>query len=142
MASMPSIKSREIRIAPEVPINRTLRFWEGLEEGRVYASKCKGCGQLRFPPVADCPSCLSQEIEWVDISGEAEIETFTHVVAKPESFKQDRAYTIAIGKLKEGVKVLAWLVGFKMTDVKIGMKARLTARTTPEGTSTYQFVPP
>jgi hypothetical protein len=142
MTSMRSIKSREVRIAPEVPVGRTLRFWEGLKEGKIYTTKCAKCGRLVFPPVADCSECLSSEVEWVELSGEAEIETFTHVVVRPTSFQQHKPYTAAIGKLKEGVKVLAWLSGFKMSEVRVGMKARLVARATTEGEPTYLFVPP
>jgi len=141
VASMPSIKSREIEIVQNIPVSRTLRFWEGLKEGKVYATKCSQCGKLRFPPAADCPTCLSSEVEWVELSGEAEIETFTHVVVRPTSFKKNKPYTVTIGKLKEGVKVLAWLSGFKMSEVKVGMKTKLVARITTDGEPTYEFVP-
>jgi uncharacterized OB-fold protein len=38
--------------------------------------------------------------------------------------------------------VLAWLTGFKLSEVKVGMKARLVARVTPEGNETYEFIRP
>jgi len=44
--------------------------------------------------------------------------------------------------LKEGVKVLAWLNGFKLSEVKVGMKAKLVAAVSPEGNATYEFVRP
>jgi len=44
-------------------------------------------------------------------------------------------------ELKEGVKVLAWLSGFKMSEVKVGMKTKLVARITTDGEPTYEFVP-
>ena len=141
MSSMPSIKSREIKIAQDIPISKTLKFWEGLKQGKVYATQCNGCGKLYFPPAADCPFCLSKELEWVELSSEAEIETFTHVVIRPTTFQQYKPYTIAIGKLKEGVKVFAWLTGFKMSEIKVGMKAKLVAKVTSEGNPTYEFVP-
>ena len=140
--SMPVIKSRPITIAPEIPISKTLKFWEGLKQGKVYATKCKSCGKLYFPPSADCPECLLTELEWVELSNEAEVETFTHVVIRPTTFQQNKPYTVAIGKLKEGVKVLAWLTGFKLSEIKVGMKVKLVAKVTPEGNPTYEFVPP
>jgi uncharacterized OB-fold protein len=142
MTSMPSIKSREMKIVHNIPIGRTLKFWEGLKEGKVYATRCAKCRELRFPPVADCPTCLLSEVEWVELSGEAEVETFTHVVVRPASFQQNKPYTVAIGKLKEGVKVLAWLSGFKMSEIKVGMKTKLVAKITSEGEPTYEFIPP
>jgi uncharacterized OB-fold protein len=138
---MPAIKSREIKIVQEIPISKTLKFWEGLKQGKVYATKCVQCGKLYFPPAADCPDCLSSQMEWIELSNEAEIETFTHVVIRPTSFQQNKPYTVAIGRLKEGVKVLAWLTGFKLSEIKVGMKVKLVAKLTQEGNPTYEFVP-
>jgi uncharacterized OB-fold protein len=139
---MPVIKSKPITIVEEIPISKTLKFWEGLKEGKVYGTKCCKCGKLYFPPSADCPDCLCSEMQWVELGDEAEIETFTHVVVRPTSFCQYKPYTVAIGRLKEGVKVLAWLTGFKLSEVEVGMKAKLVAKTTPDGNPTYEFTRP
>jgi len=140
--SMPSIKSRAILLTQDIPISKNLKFWEGLKEGKVYATKCKQCGKLYFPPNVDCPDCLTAELEWVPLGSEAEIETFTHIVVRPTTFQQNKPYTVAIGKLKEGVKVLAWLNGFKLSEIKVGMKVKLVAKVSQEGNPTYEFVPP
>jgi len=142
LASMPSIKSREVKIVHDIPISKTLKFWEGLKEGKILATKCKKCGKLYFPPSADCANCLSSDMEWVQLSNEATIETFTHVVVRPTTFQQEKPYTVAIGMLPEGVRVLAWLTGFKLSEVKVGMKAKLMAKTTPNGRLTYEFTRP
>jgi uncharacterized protein len=141
MSSLPMIKSREIKTVYQMPISKTLPFWEGLKQGKVYTTKCIKCGKLYFPPTADCPDCLSSNMEWIELCGEAEIETFTHVAVRPMSFKNHEPYTIAIGKLREGVRVLAWLNGFKTEEIKIGMRAKLVGKVTPEGEPTYEYVP-
>lgn len=142
MSSMPSIRSREIKIVQNIPISKELKFYEGLKQGKVYATKCKDCGKIYFPPNVDCPECLTTGLDWVELSSDAEIVTFTHVVVRPTTFQQEKPYTVAIGRLKEGVKVLAWLTGFKHSEVKVGMKAKLVAKATPEGNPTYEFVRP
>ncbi|MEM3874950.1 MAG: Zn-ribbon domain-containing OB-fold protein [Candidatus Bathyarchaeia archaeon] len=142
MAVMPSIKSREVKIVQDIPISKTLQFWEALKQGKILATKCRKCGKLYFPPAADCSNCLASDMEWVELSSEATIETFTHVVVRPTTFQQEKPYTVAIGKLKEGVRVLAWLTGFKLSEVKVGMKAKLVAKLTPEGRPTYEFTRP
>jgi hypothetical protein len=81
-------------------------------------------------------------VEWVELSNEAEIETYTHIVVRPGSFEHFKPYTVAIGKLKEGVRVLAWLTDIKLSEIKIGMKVKLIAKITQDGTPTYEFVPP
>jgi len=141
MSEMPTIRSRPLHITYNIPISKTLKFWEGLKEGKIYATKCKKCGKLYFPPVANCAACYSSEMEWIELSGEGEIETFTHVIVKPASFSSEPPYTVAIAKLKEGVRVLAWLVGVKKKDVKVGLKVKLSAKTTSEGRLTYEFRP-
>ena len=142
MSSMPTLRSREIKIVQEIPTSKTLKFYEGLKEGKVYATKCKDCEKIYFPPMVDCPECLTTGLDWVELSSDAEIETFTHVVIRPTTFQQHKPYTVAIGRLKEGVKVLAWLTGFKLSEVKVGMKAKLVAKATPEGNATYEFTRP
>lgn len=142
MAAMPSIKSREVKIVQDIPISKTLQFWEALKQGKILATKCRKCGKLYFPPTADCSNCLSSDMEWVELSNEATIETFTYVVVRPTTFQQEKPYTVAIGRLKEGVRVLAWLMGFKLSEVKVGMKAKLVAKLTHEGRPTYEFTRP
>ena len=142
MSSMPTIRSREIAVVQDIPIGKTLKFWEGLKEGKVYATKCKKCGRTYFPPAADCPECLASDMDWVPLSDEAEIEAFTYVVIRPTSFQQCKPYTVAIGKLKEGVRVLAWLTGFKLSEVKVGLKVKLAAKTLEDGQLTYEFIRP
>lgn len=93
---------------------------------------------ISFPPVADCSRCLNSGLTWVELQGEGEIETFTHIVIRPASFQGHPTYTVAVAKMKEGVKVLAWLVGAKLGDVKVGAKVKLAAKESDEG-PTYAF---
>jgi uncharacterized OB-fold protein len=136
-----ALKSRPITFAFDIPTNKTAKFWDELENGKVYGTKCKKCGQKYFPPTVDCAKCLSSDMEWIDLTGEeGEIETFTHVIVRPPSFAGHETYTVAVAKLKQGVKVLAWLTGVKLGQAKIGMKVKLAAKTSPDGPS-YELVP-
>jgi hypothetical protein len=67
--------------------------------------------------------------------------TFTQVFVKPASFSKEPSYIVAIARLKEGVKALAWLTGIKREDVKVGMKVKLVAKVTSDGRATYEFIP-
>lgn len=134
------LKSRPITFVFEIPTDKLKKFWDGLGRGKVYASKCPNCGKISFPPVADCSSCLRSGLEWIALQGEGEIETFTHIVIRPQSFQSNPTYTVAVAKMKEGVRVLAWLTGTKLGNAKIGMKVKLVAKETEEG-PTYAFAP-
>ena len=137
----PTLKSKPLSLTYYIPTSKTQKFWDGIKEGKIYTTKCKKCEKLNFPPVADCPTCLSSNMKWVELSGKGEIETFTHIPIKPASFQSYDDYTIAIARLNEGVRALAWLTGVKLADTKVGMKVKLVAKTTTEGMLTYEFVP-
>jgi len=133
--------ARTLHITYNLPISRTSKFWQGLKEGKIYATKCQKCGRLHFPPVADCGDCGSSNVKWIELDGEGEIETFTQVVVKPASFSNESNYIVAIARLKEGVRALAWLIGVEREDVQVGMKVRLVARVTSDGRVSYEFIP-
>lgn len=136
-----SLKSaRTLKITYNLPISKTSKFWQGLKEGKVYATKCKNCRSLHFPPAADCGACNKSEVEWIELDGEAEVVTFTQVFVKPASFSDEQSYIVAIARLKEGVKALAWLTGVKREDVHVGMKVKLVAKLTSDGRAVYEFV--
>jgi uncharacterized OB-fold protein len=133
--------ARTLHITYNLPISRTSKFWQGLKEGKIYATKCQKCGKLHFPPVADCGDCGSSNLKWTELDGEGEIETFTQIVVKPASFSKESDYIVAIARLREGVRALAWLVGVEREDVQVGMRVRLVAKVTSDGRVSYEFVP-
>lgn len=138
----PTIKSaRPITLVHEMPISKVAKFWEGLKQGELLTTRCRKCGGINFPPAGDCANCLSSDMEWIKLSGKARLETYTEIVIPPASFAKYGQYLVAIGKLEEGVKVLAWLTGVKREDVKAGMSLKLKAKVTPEGRAIYEFVP-
>lgn len=139
MESAPHLHSRRnLNLRFDIPISKTKEFWDKLGEGKLVSTKCRKCGKVSFPPQADCPGCMSGDFEWVELGNEAELVTFTEVRVTPASFSGAEAYTIAIGRLPSGLKVLAWLSGAK--GPKPGMKLRIEARR--EGESPYYvFVP-
>jgi len=137
-----SLKSaRTLQITYNLPISRTSKFWKGLENGKVYSTKCRKCGLLHFPPVADCGACGSSKVDWIELDGEGELVTFTEICVKPASFSEEPPYIVAIVRLKEGVKALAWLTDIKRDDVKVGMKVKLVAKIFSEGRAVYEFTP-
>jgi uncharacterized OB-fold protein len=133
--------ARTLQITYNLPISRTSKFWQGLKEGKIYATTCQKCGKLHFPPVADCGDCGASDMKWTELEGEGEIETFTQVVVKPASFSEEPNYIVAIARLREGVRALAWLTGVERENVKIGMKVKLVAKAVSGDIVSYEFIP-
>jgi uncharacterized OB-fold protein len=137
----PTLQSRRtLSLRFNLPISKTHEFWDGLKEGKFVTTRCKDCGEVSFPPQADCPRCMSGNSEWVDMGTDAELVTFTYVLVTPTSFVQNDPYVVAIGKLSQGLKILAWVEGSEVEKLKVGTKLRLEARKTPEGSPYYVFV--
>ena len=133
--------ARTLQITYNLPISRTFKFWQGLKEGKIYATTCQKCGKLHFPPVADCGNCGSSNMKLTELDVEGEIETFTQVVVKPASFSEEPNYIVAIAQLKEGVRALSWLTGVERENVKIGMKVKLVAKAVSGDRVSYEFIP-
>ena len=141
MSEQPVLHSRRtLTLRFDIPISRTHEFWDALKEGRFVTTKCSKCGNVAFPPQADCPKCMSNEFSWVELGKEATLVTFTYVQITPASFADNDPYIIAIGEFPDTTKVLAWLEGVQPEKAKPGMKMRVEARTSKEGNPYYVFV--
>jgi uncharacterized protein len=142
MDENPHLRSRRtLNLRFDIPTSKTREFWDSLKKGKVITTKCSKCGEVTFPPQGDCPKCMSEEHEWVELGTEASLVTFTRVEVPPASFAGEDPYTIAIAELRGGLKVLAWLEGVRVEDAKPGMSLRITAKTSKEGSPFYVFVP-
>lgn len=136
---MPAIKSRPMVIIYEIPIARVKKFWDGLSEGKLYTTKCKKCGKIYYPPQSDCPKCLASEIEWIELSYEGIIETYTEAHLRPQGFTHyEKPYIIAIAKLPEGVKIMGWLEA-EPGSIKVGSRVRIEPRIQSDGFPTIIF---
>ena len=138
---LPSITSRSITFTHKVPVLKTRIFWEKLRVGKVYATKCKKCGKLYYPPQSDCAHCMSSDVEWVELSKEAALETYTHALYRPAGFEGYEPYIIAIARTKDGVRVMGWLEEIKPEEVKVGMKLEMSTRKLPDGFLVITFKP-
>jgi uncharacterized OB-fold protein len=136
------ISMRELPLRFQFGVAKVQKFFEGLKEGKIYMTQCKGCGEKFFPPQADCPKCLTSNMDWIQLSGEGELLTCTMIFVKPLTYAHYKDYIVGIAQMKEGVKVLAWLKVDDPRKITPKMKVRLTtARREPEGVITYEFTP-
>jgi hypothetical protein len=136
---IPCTTSRPITYAHKVPTLRTQLFWEKLKNGEIYATRCKKCGRVYYPPQVDCPECLTSDVEWFKLSDEATLETYTQVQARPQGFEKLEPYFIAIATTADGVKIAGKLENVKLEDVKVGMKLKTGARVLEDGYVTITF---
>ncbi len=117
---------------------RVSKFIDYLQDGKIYATKCRECGCLQFPPRAHCVRCLSTEFEWKELAGECMLITYTSVVATSTAFKDQAPYVLGLAELSEGPKVFAW-VDKRIPEKQIiaGMRMKLKASKLTNGNMSY-----
>ncbi len=133
------LDKRKLELKYQIPVKNIEPFFKGLEHDKIMGTRCKDCNTLYFPPQIDCPSCKTSNMEWTELNGDAILDTYTIINVKPTSFEGFPEYIVAIGQLKEGVKVLAWLNIKDRNDIKIGMKLKLKVVKREENNLTYEF---
>lgn len=70
----PIIES-EVVIPYELALGATWsRFFDGLKEKRVLATKCQGCQRVLVPARAFCPRCFMDMEEWLEVPAEGIVE--------------------------------------------------------------------
>jgi len=112
-----------------VPYTKVTDFADFLRDDKLKGTKCSDCGTFSFPPRADCPNCLSGNFEWVEISGDCTLHTWTRIHAAPTGFEGDAPYTIGVVDLKEGGRLLAWMgESIDPGEVEVGMDLKVVTR--------------
>jgi uncharacterized OB-fold protein len=118
---------------------KTAEFIRYLEGGKVMASRCKKCGATYFPPKADCPACLSSEVEWFEVKGEGKLRSYSKVNYGPTGFEADAPYILALGDF-DGVQILARLSrDISENDIKVGMSLTVSPVKLPNDRLAYEF---
>jgi uncharacterized OB-fold protein len=77
-------------------ITKVNDFVDYLAQGKVMGTRCKPCGTIHFPPVADCAECLSSDVEWFEVKGTGKLVSFSKLMYGPVGFEDDLPYSIAL----------------------------------------------
>ena len=116
-------------------------FWDGLKAGKVLLQHCGACAKWTFYPRRHCSHCLSDQVEFREVTGEGTLYTYTvaRIPTLPE-FAGPEPQLLAVVELDEGVRVNTTLVGLKEDEIKIGMRVKpVRARVNEDGTVLLRF---
>ena len=101
-------------------------YWAAAKEERLIIQKCRACDHLFFLPGHLCPSCWSDEKDWVDTEGTGTVHSFSIIRRAPlPSYREDVPYVVALVDLTEGPRMLCNIVGDGGLDVDIGSAVTL-----------------
>jgi uncharacterized OB-fold protein len=108
-----------------VPTPTSAPYWDGLKDGIVKLQQCRDCAMWVFYPRSRCPSCLSDALEWREVSGRGTLYTFT-IARQPTSphFASEVPQRLAVVELDEGVRLTTTLVNVADVDIRIGMRVK------------------
>lgn len=108
-----------------IPDRDSVVYWKGCKEHKLVVPRCTECGLFVFPSRIICPRCLSDQLEWVQLSGLGTVYSFTVVHRGPSAaFKDKLPYVMALVDLDEGPRMLTNIVGTESNEIRIGMRVR------------------
>jgi len=104
------------------------KFVENLANGKITATKCKKCSTEYYPPRMDCPTCISSEMEWIEISAQGKLAAYTEIHIPPEHFTGSEPYIIGLIELSNGLRIMGRILGANVEELKIGMEMKAIPR--------------
>lgn len=83
------------------------KYYDGLGEKKILATKCDACGGYTFPPTTSCEKCGSSSVAWVELSGKGTMLYLSHGIAPPPNprFAELAPYCYGHVMLAEGIYV-------------------------------------
>jgi hypothetical protein len=114
----------EPRPVPEVT-PESEPYWRAASEGRLLLRECADCGLVYHYPRSLCPDCLSDDVSWLEASGEGEVYAHSAAPAVPGWPDEDLPLVVAYVELDEGPRVLTNVdAGPESVDVGTRVRAR------------------
>lgn len=87
----------------------TQPFWDGVAEHRLVVPRCRACARFIWQPKPLCPFCHEPDPEWVELSGDATIVSWTTLHPPVlEVWKDATPFTVLLVKPDDapGVRML------------------------------------
>ena len=108
------------------------RYFHGLKEKKLWASRCPECGATWLPPRRDCGKCGART-EWFEAPTVGKVHTFSVLHFAGEAFLKDIPFALVYVELPGiDTMLLSRVVGVKLEDVKIGMPVKAKFNRLPE----------
>ena len=100
-------------------------FWSGLNTGIVQLQQCDDCQTWVFYPRSHCSACLSANLTWREVSGEATIYSYT-IARRPTApqFSGLEPQFIAVVELSEGVRMNTVIVNAEEEQLRVGLNVK------------------
>ena len=109
------------------------KYWREIPQRyRLEAARCRGCGEVLFPPRLVCPKCRGREFEKVTLAREGKLLTHTVIRVAASQFIDQAPYAVGIVELTGGVKIMAQIADCEPERLSAGMPLRVEFRKVQE----------
>ena len=116
----------ELSIGP--PNVDTQPFWDACRRRELRFQRCRSCRRFRHPPIPGCPHCGSGDVEWVPVSGNGRIFSYTlvHHPTMP-ALASHVPYNVIVVEFPDapGVRLISNLLDVGTDGIEIGMAVTL-----------------
>lgn len=116
-------------------------FFERLREGRLSTTRCRKDGELHWPPRTVCPTCHSEDLEWVDLPESGHLYAFSAVLAgAPLGLEADVPFAVGLVDLAGApLRLFGRIEGRPWTELRIGQRVRVEPYALADGRMFYRF---
>lgn len=112
--------------SPE-PTKATEEYWNYTTEEQLAIPFCNDCDEYFFFPRSRCPICMSEDIDFRTVSGDATLVSYTTIHRAPTRNYQEMApYVNALVDLAEGVRLMTIIDVDSEAELNIGMDLEVT----------------
>jgi len=121
-----NLSDEDVKKPMPKPTKWSKPFWEGTKQHKFLLKKCKGCGNIDFPPYLYCTNCMSEDHEWIEASGKGTLFAYAiNVFAVPFFFWDDLPYVVAMIDMDEGMRIISNIVQCEHDKIKNGMRVEV-----------------
>jgi uncharacterized OB-fold protein len=129
--------------ARPVPTPDTQTYWDGVRAGRLMMQRCLDCDKFYFYPRDVCPTCMSSNVEWEQLSGDGTLYAYVICHRPAPGFAAEAPYALALVQLAEGPRIMTNIVGVEICpeNLHLDMPLSVVFETRPDGVALVQFTP-
>lgn len=113
-------------------------MWESIQAGQMKLQRCPESGEFRYPPGPMCPVSMSMEYEWVPISGNAKIISWT-VFHRQYLPAYPTPHLVVAVRLEEGPIMVSYMDHSELEHVKLDAPVRMEYANHPDGYKVPKF---
>lgn len=116
------------KVTPE-----TAPFWEATVDGRLLLRECDDCGLVYYYPRILCPDCFSDDVTWVEATGNGTIYSYS-ISEKVDGWPaEELPLIVTYVELEEGPRLITNLVNCDPEEVSINAPVEVVFEETQRG---------